>query len=128
MRGMKQIRVSFRGYVLDFPTAKEAYVWLIDKFLAANPGLLDHLQNTKLTGWSRKYFARCRNDLFPASPHLAEDRNLSEPVSGGWFANVNMDNRRKRTVLHRLAVLGGFKYGVDWTWDDGSPGDESMEL
>jgi hypothetical protein len=100
--------------------SKEAYIWLIDKILAANPTLLSVSGDHIIRGLGRNYFERSPRALFSASPHLAEDRNLYEPVSGGWFANVNMDNRLKRVVLRRLARAAGFTYGVDWTWDDGA--------
>jgi hypothetical protein len=120
----EQTTVSFRGIVKTFSTAKEAYIWLIDKFCAAKPAILANFLISGHGGinrWARNYFARSRTQLFLASPHLAEDRNLYEPVSAGWLANVNMDNPRKFLVLRRLAALADFTYGSDWTWDAPDP-------
>jgi hypothetical protein len=119
MHGRKQTTVSFHVTVRHFPTSKEAYIWLVDKILAYKPTLLSECGHALIEGRGRNYFGRAPRALFPASPHLAEDQNHYEPVSGGWFANVNMDNRLKGVVLRRLARAAGLIYGVGWTWNEG---------
>ena len=118
--GRKPTRVTFQSSGAHFATAKEAYVWLVDKFLAARPNLLDDTGDGILGGWGREYFARCPKELFRTSPHLVEEPGFVEPVTGGWFAMVKLDNAQKRRILKWLAAHGGFQYGTDWTWDDGS--------
>jgi hypothetical protein len=109
----KPTTVSFKGTKRNCSTSKEAYIWLIDKVFADNP----NLREISPQGRGRRYFARTRQELFPARRDLAENRNNYEPVSGGWFANTNLNNELKFQILTRLAKLAGFKFGEDWTWD-----------
>jgi hypothetical protein len=118
MHGATPTRVSFRRLKNNCHTAIESYIWLVDKFLAVNPDLLE--RDPQLAeGDGRRYFARSPKELYPASPHLAEDRNY-QSVSGGWFASTILDNPLKFKILARLASSAGSKFGEDWTWDSGS--------
>jgi hypothetical protein len=114
--------VTFRGASRNFPTAKEAYVWLVDKFLSTRPDLLEDRQRREsiAAGWGRYYFGRSRAEMFQTSPHLAEDQNNYGRATGGWFVNLNISNDIKLEVLRRLASFAGLKEGEDWTWDDHS--------
>ena len=38
--------------------------------------------------------------------------------SGGLFAKVKLDNALKVKILAKLAKIGGFKLGADWTWEE----------
>lgn len=109
-------RVSFRGSKRNFHTAKEAYVWILDKFVAEKPDIPQAIH----AGNKRPHFARSVAELFPDRPDLAETRTFYEKIAGGWFADVNISNETKRELIIELASVGGFERGIDWTWDDGS--------
>lgn len=53
MPGARLTKVSFRGMTRNFHTSKEGYIWLIDKFLAVEPGLLE-------IDWQREFVTKGR--------------------------------------------------------------------
>lgn len=122
MRGTKATLVSMQGQKRMFATSKEAYIWLLDRFIANRPDILkdDRQRDRIVTGRGRIYLAQTPKELFLASPHLADDPIYFARVSGGWFAITNLNNDVKFNVLCRFARIAGFDYGKDWTWDDGS--------
>ena len=105
-----------------FSTSKEAYIWLLDKFIANKPDVLINIRQREIitSGRGGTYLAPTLKELFLSSPHLAEDPLHFERVSGGWFAITNLNNDVKFNVLCRFARITGLKYEDDWTWDDGS--------
>jgi len=38
-------------------------------------------------------------------------------MSGGWYANMNLDLETKSGVLRRFAGIAKLNEGEDWTWD-----------
>ena len=123
---MKRTKAHFLKIRREFPSSKEAFVFLIDSFLANRPQLLDKIDwqyQYVAKGRGRLYFARDPKQLFDSSPHLADDSNNYAKTTGGWFANTNLSNSEKESVLHRLAALGGWKYGTDWSFEVVEPGE-----
>ncbi len=110
--------VIFRGEKRHFDSAKEAYVWLIERFIAAHPELFGHVNwETAFVakGRSRLYFARNIGKMFPKSPHLAADRSNYARLSNGWFANMNLANREKEQLLQKFAAVARFP-ATEWRW------------
>jgi hypothetical protein len=115
------VNASFRGQPEVFDTSREAYTWLLRKFIVAEPEVLrrEGVRGFITKGRCRTYIAKERRDLCPHSPQMADDPYFSEEIAGGWFAITNLDNETKFGNLSRYALVAGFKYDIDWTWDDG---------
>lgn len=112
--------VKFKGETLEFSTSKRAYVWLLEKFIAFNPKPFVTINWETVfvaEGRKRNYFSQTIEGLFHGSPHLAVDPNNYSQLSNGWYANLNLSNERKRTILFRFAAIAGLKYDDDWSWD-----------
>lgn len=110
---------AFRGEEMWFPSAKEAYVWLMGKFVWERPDVLGgELWKREFVAKGRRvnYFARDLRSLFPHSLHLADDPQMYARLGNGWFADLNLSNQQKSNILHRFAAIAGFKYGEDWNW------------
>jgi hypothetical protein len=103
-----------------FDTAKEAYLWLVEKFAAARPSTfqkVDWSTQFVVEGTKRRYFARNPKGLFPAAPQRAEDASLYEKLSNGWFAITNLNNDEKFAILCRLAAVGKMEFERHWYWE-----------
>jgi hypothetical protein len=109
----------FKGQKQSFDTAKDGYVWLLEKFMAIRPELfLGPSSDTVYLaiGKSRNYFAKRPHALFRASPHLADNPGNFARLSNGWFANLNLSNDQKFDILCRFSAVTGLEYETDWTW------------
>lgn len=112
--------VRFQSQEREFPTAKDAYCWLIERFIEMYP------EPFKTINWetyffadgkSQLYFARDLNKMYRKSPHLMEDRNRYKLLSNGWYANLLLSNERKFLVLKNFAAVAHLKFDLDWYWE-----------
>ena len=102
-----------------FPSAKEAYVWLMGRFIWDRPDILggeDWQREFIAKGRSVNYFAKDLKSLFHHSPHLADDPNKYTRLGDGWFADLNLSNRQKFQILCRFAAIAGYGFEKDWDW------------
>lgn len=117
--GHTPTQVRFRTDDACFPTAKEAYVWLMGKFLWDKPDVLADeawMKDFVAHGQAANYFARSLVELFPASPHLASDPNMYTRLGRGWFANLNLSNKQKFSILSKFSAVAGYTFETDWDW------------
>ena len=111
--------VSFGSTIRSFPTAKLAYIWLIEQITTAYPGPLQHVDwatDFIAEGRGRLNFARSPEELFAQSPHLAKDKNNYHLLANGWYVNLNLSNDHKFSILCRLAAEAKLQYESDWKW------------
>jgi hypothetical protein len=104
--GSKPTIATFQGRVEHFPTTKEAYVWLVERFANAKPELFSDPSKETVgvaNGRNRNYFARSPENLFRETPELAENSSNFVRLSNGWYANVNLNNAQKFSILARLS-------------------------
>ena len=128
--GAKQTVVTFRDEKHDFSSAKDAYVWLVERFLRTKPKVFSDPSDETLylaLGNRRNYFARSVAALFHGSPDLADNPNNYTKLSTGWFANVNLSNAQKFEILLRFGVLTELEYGTAWDWEVLDPTEELMD-
>jgi hypothetical protein len=111
------IIVSFRGERKERKKdAKEAYMYLITRFLQQKPDIFDLYIKS---GDKRLDFAHSPEALFPASPHLADQGGAWGHIRGSnWYANTHTQTKEKVDRLRKLADIGGFIRDVDWTWEE----------
>lgn len=134
-RGATPTNATFRSTKKQFVTAKEAYVWLVDRFAGVRPDVFADVR-WETTGYFaigrhrdeegrsiRNYFARSPEKLFRHSPLLAANQNNYARLQNGWYANVNLNNGEKFDILCRFGWVVGLKGGQDWDWDVSEPSD-----
>lgn len=123
--GPKPTRAMFKDEVKVFETSKEAYVWLIERFIREYP------KPFKTIDWEtwfivkcdrdiykRLYFARSPEKLFYGSDNkeeLAGNPSNYVQLSNGWYANLNISNERKLAILRRFSAVAGLKFKKDWS-------------
>lgn len=109
----------FKGVEASFDSAREGYIWLVEKFISCRPRLFTDPSNETLQvalGRSRNYFAKTPAALFRGSPHLAANHANFARLKNGWVANVNLNNGQKFDILMRFAGLVGARYPEEWEW------------
>ena len=101
----------------DFPSGKEAYLWLIQRLRDHRPHLLesqDQWHMRAFEGVTRRYFATSPHQLFPKGSAQSAKANNFSLLPGGWYANVNLNHRQKFDILLRLAAICRLEYPNDW--------------
>jgi hypothetical protein len=123
----KQTKVRFRGKENRFKESKDAYVWLLNEFINAEPNSWATARE-QVRGRGRLYFAKSAAKLFINSPHLVNQANNYQQLLDGWMANVNLDDRLKAKILTDVASISGLSVGKDWTWEQERPLATAREL
>lgn len=107
----------FQSERASFETAKDGYIWLVEKLLKKGREVLSQ-DGTKLASAGLgTILARTPEELFPGSPHLSSDNSKYVRLSNGWVANVNLNNAQKFAALLRLGALAGAVFPTDWDWE-----------
>jgi hypothetical protein len=136
--GATQTIARFGNVKQSFRSAKEAYLWMVERFADANPGLFSDLRwettgfvavgrQCGASGPTRNYFARQSSKLFRKTKHLAEDHNNYHQLSNGWYANTNLSNAEKFEILCRFGGVSKLEYEADWAWEVLEPSDALLE-
>lgn len=118
--GAKPAVARFHGRERQFPTSKDAYLWLIERLIETKPIVFDDPSKDTIylaLGKRRNYFGRDLRKMFHASPELADNPSNYGRLSNGWYANLNLSNAQKFDVLMRFAALAGLEYPTDWDWE-----------
>lgn len=120
--GATPTRCVFEGKEATFPTAKEGYLWLVERFVAARPSIFETPSKDETLyvalGRKRNYFAKTATALFKkGTPELADNRNNYARLSNGWYANVNLSNTNKFEILLKFGALVGKRFQRDWDFD-----------
>ena len=81
--GAKPAIARFLGQEQTFPSSKDAYIWLIERFVVAKPSVFDDPSNETIylaLGKRRNYFGKNLKKMFHGSPKLAENpSNYTQP-------------------------------------------------
>jgi hypothetical protein len=87
--GATPVDVTFLAQGHHFDTAKEAYIWLIERFIHKYPKPfidLDWETVFLAKGPRALFFAKSVRKLFGERQHLADDPNKYHRLTNGWFA------------------------------------------
>jgi hypothetical protein len=101
-----------------FPSGKEAYLWLVERFMSHRPSLLDEYvrwHSRANSGSSR--FARDPIALFPPGSTRAANSSFYARLPEGWFADTNLSHSDKFTALMQLSHLCRLTYPEDWSFE-----------
>lgn len=135
-RGGRRPTISrFRGREQEFETARAAYIWLVERFAAANPTLFTDVR-WETTGYvgvgrrrgpsgaARNYFAQTPEKLFRQTPSLGDNPNNFHRLTNGWYVNLNLNTRENFEILCRFAAVSKLKHREDWDWEVLDPTEE----
>jgi hypothetical protein len=119
--GSKPTEVMFMKVRRSFPTEKEAYVWLMERFITHYPKPFNEIDwETRFVakGARTLYFAKSLKNLFKTSPDLASDPTKYHRLTNGWFAKLVLSEKQKFELLTKFATVAHLCMGADWDWDD----------
>jgi hypothetical protein len=101
---------TFRGTPKEFSSEKDAYLWMLGRFISCEPqlftGTASHLRYLCYGARGAIYFSRSRVEL-----------RKPQPLPNGWYVELNLGNTQKIRNLGKLASAAQLKYGTDWKWD-----------
>ena len=118
--GSKPTTVSFLEEERHFPTEKEAYIWLMERFVLRYPKpfeMLDYETKFIAAGTRTIYFAKSLKSLFKTSPALASDPTKYHRLSNGWYAKLVLSEKQKVDLLYKFGAVAGLQMGLHWDWD-----------
>ena len=100
---------AFKGETQEFDSAKDAYLWLVQRFRATSPALLEryveeHARKKQSQGLR---FASVPEKLFPPGSSRIGNPQFVHNFGDGWFADVNISNDDKYAALLALSGLSG---------------------
>lgn len=124
--GARPTVARFLGREQHCDTSKDAYVWLVERFINKNPKVFDEPSKDTLyvaLGTRRNYFGRSVATMFAGNPELAANASNYVRLSNGWYANVNLNNAQKLDILMRLAALARLEYPEHWDFEVLDPSD-----
>jgi hypothetical protein len=113
--------VRFFAERRHFGTAKEAYVWLIERFVQHYPKPFVDLDWETIflaKGPRAVFFARSLGKLSGEKEHLADDPNKYQRLTNGWFANsFSATSRRLKSCssLDLLHISSSDEIGIGMT-------------
>ena len=96
------IRAELFGRRLEFATAKEALVGVLQEITARNPGLIGDLA-AAVRGRARNNIARSIAEIHPERPDLAR----AEDIGNGWFVGLNLSNVQKMKIIRAAVAVYG---------------------
>jgi len=112
----------------SFDHAKDGYLWLVERFVEIQPEIftkpawettgviaVGRARNSKGKSF-RNYFAKSPENLFRATPALAENPNNYEKLRNGWYANINLNNAEKLDILIQFGDVLRLVHGKDWSF------------
>lgn len=96
------IRAELFGRRIEFATAKEALVGVLQEITARNPGLMIQLA-AAVRGRARNNIARSIAEIHPERPDLAR----AEDIGNGWFVGLNLSNVQKMKIIRAAVAVYG---------------------
>ncbi|HOX67497.1 MAG TPA: hypothetical protein PKV56_06490 [Burkholderiaceae bacterium] len=113
--GPTQTTAAFLGRSETFGTGKEAYLWLLERFRQHQPLIFEAYE--LLRHKDRSAGTRVAKDpalLFPrGSSRIGNPANYAT-LTGGWYADTNLNHQDKFSTLVRFAHLAKLEYPEDW--------------
>lgn len=118
--GGKSTDIVFRGQSKQFFSEKEAYFWLMERFIQYAPKAfegLDWSSYFRATGARTLYFARSLGELFQSAPSHANDPNKFYLLKNGWYAKALLTEKQKLELLLKFAAVASLPIREQWDWN-----------
>ena len=119
--GSKPTDTMFLGVTKHFPSEKEAYVWLMERFTQHYPQPFDKIDwQTRFVakGVRSLYFSKSLKNLFHTSPDHASDPNKYHRLANGWYAKLVLSEPQKVDLLMKFSTVANLRMGRDWDWNE----------
>ncbi len=118
--GSKPTTALFLKETRHFPTEKEAYVWLMERFVQHYPKpfeTIDWETRFVAVGTRTIYFAKSLKNLVKTSPALASDPTKYHRLANGWYAKLVLSEKQKVDLLYKFGTVAGLLMGRHWDWN-----------
>jgi hypothetical protein len=106
---MRTTRVRFRGIAEQLPTEREAYIWLLNRFLNTAGNFFESknqvVKNVCTGPRGSVRFARSPNRM-----------HQPKELSNGWYAETCLNEGQKDRNLYLVAQLIGVSSERDYEW------------
>lgn len=118
--GSNPTEAMFMGKTRRFETQKEAYVWLMERFIQYYPKPFEQIDRQTVfvaAGARTLYFARSLKNLFGTSLADSAEPCKYHRLTNGWYAKVVLSEHQKIELLEKFAAVAGLRIGRDWDWN-----------
>jgi hypothetical protein len=90
--------------------ARDVLIQVFREFAEREPGFLERFAALPKHGRKRRYLARTREELYPGSPHLADNAYEVRP---GWWIDTHASRAGIETRIKMACEVAGVQYGKD---------------
>jgi predicted type IV restriction endonuclease len=93
-------------------SARDVLIQVFRAFAEHDPAFLERFAALPKHGRKRRYLARTKEELYPASPHLADNAYEVRP---GWWVDTHASRAGIETRIKMACEVSGVTYGKDLT-------------
>lgn len=103
-------------------SARDVLVKVLVELAERDAGFLDRLAALESRRGHRRYVARSREELYPASPHLAKITSSARGLApgSGWWVDLNLSRSSIEKVIKKACEIAVISYGDDLTAEVGA--------
>lgn len=119
--GKSPTDVMFKGETRHFDSQKDAYIWLIGKFILQYPDPFQRIcSETYLIAKGERafYFHRSIEKLFPREEGRIPGNNKFHLFSNGWYGKLVLSEKQKLQILYGYGLAAHLSPGIDWNWNN----------
>jgi predicted type IV restriction endonuclease len=91
-------------------SARDVLIQVFKEFAEREPDFLERFAALPKHGRKRRYLARTREELYPDSPHLADNAHEIRP---GWWIDTHASKAGIETRIKMACEVAGVQYGKD---------------
>jgi predicted type IV restriction endonuclease len=106
----KPVGYSLEGRWHPAGSAREVLIRVFGEFAERDPSFLERFAALPKHGRKRRYLAPSREELYPGSPHLADNAHELRP---GWWLDPHASRAGIETRVKMACEVAGVGYGKD---------------
>jgi hypothetical protein len=94
---------------------REVMIGILEAFQSRDSSFMERLAAHPKRSKKRRYVARSKGELFPGSPHLAEEPSHAKELGNhsGWWVDCNQSIGSMEQLIRMACEIAGQRYGVD---------------